>query len=57
LLRHHFLREKVENQSIELAHIPSAENIADLLTKALPGPTFERLRGLLGLADKGELKT
>jgi hypothetical protein len=57
LLQHHFLREKVEDKSIELAHIPSAENIADLVTKALPGPTFERLRGLLGLAGKGELKT
>jgi hypothetical protein len=47
----------VEDKSIELAHIPWAENIADLLTKALPGPTFERLCGLLGLAGKGKLKT
>ena len=48
-LRHHFLREKVEDKSITLSHVPSADNIADLLTKALPGPTFDRLRGLLGL--------
>jgi hypothetical protein len=57
LLRHHFLRGKVEDKSIELAHIPSAENIADLLTKALPGPSFERVGRLLALAGKGELNS
>lgn len=55
-LRHHFLREKVEDKSITLDHVPSAENIADLLTKSLPGPTFEKLRHLLGIHGKGELK-
>ena len=55
-LWHHFLRKKVEDQSITLDHVPSADNIADLLTKALPGPTFEKLRQLLGIGGMGELK-
>ena len=55
-LRHHFLREKVEDKSITLDHVPSAENIADLLTKSLPGPTFEQLQQLLGIVGEGELK-
>ena len=42
-LRHHFLHIKVEDKSITLDHVPPAENIADLLTKLLPDPTFERL--------------
>jgi hypothetical protein len=34
-LRHHFLRERVEDNTISLSHVPSADNIADLLTKGL----------------------
>jgi hypothetical protein len=37
---HHFLREKVEDGSINLSHVSSASNIADLLTKSLPADTF-----------------
>ena len=54
--RHHFLCKKVEDKLITLDHVPSAENIADLLTKLLPGPTFDRLRQLLGIVGQGELK-
>ena len=55
-LRHHFLRKKVEDKSITLDHVSSAENIADLLTKSLPGPTFDRLPQLLDIVGQGELK-
>ncbi len=34
-LGHHFLRERVEDNTISLSHFPSADNIADLLTKGL----------------------
>jgi len=46
-LRHHFLRERVEDNTISLSHVPSADNIADLLTKGLPRELFDRLRDLL----------
>ena len=49
-LRHHFLREKVEDNTISLTHVRSADNLADLLTKSLPRETFDRLRELLGIS-------
>jgi hypothetical protein len=35
-LRHHFLREQVTEGVLDLAHVPSVDNFADLLTKPLP---------------------
>lgn len=55
-LRHHSLRKQVEDKSIALNHVPSAENIADLLTKALPRSTFEKLWQLLRFRGIGELQ-
>ncbi|QRV94948.1 Retrovirus-related Pol polyprotein from transposon TNT 1-94 [Ceratobasidium sp. AG-Ba] len=43
--RHHFLCEHITRKSVELAHIPGNENLADLLTKALPRPRFDYLAG------------
>ncbi|QRV77370.1 Retrovirus-related Pol polyprotein from transposon TNT 1-94 [Ceratobasidium sp. AG-Ba] len=34
--RHHFLRKHITHKTVELSHIPGDENLADLLTKALP---------------------
>lgn len=48
-MRHHFIHEKVEDKTVSLAHVPSAENIADLLTKALPTELFTKLCHLLGM--------
>jgi hypothetical protein len=50
-IRYHFVRELVENKSIEIQHISSEENTADILTKALPRDAHEHhVRGLgLGL--------
>ena len=53
-LRHHYIREKVEDNTISLNHVPSASNIADLLTKSLPRETFDRLRELLGLGYRSD---
>jgi ribonuclease HI len=39
-LRHHFIRECVENNIIMLKYITSAKQIADIFTKPLNGPTF-----------------
>ena len=32
-IKFHFIREKFNNRFIELSHVPSAENVADLMTK------------------------
>lgn len=50
-LRAHFIREKVAEGVIELKYVPTAEQLADILTKAL-GPTkFAQLRASLQIID------
>ncbi len=50
-LRHHFIREKIADGTLELRFVGTNEMAADLLTKALPRATFERLRGKLGFRE------
>ncbi|KAE8539876.1 hypothetical protein D1P53_003813 [Cryptococcus gattii VGV] len=40
---------KIEDKTVSLAHAPSVENIADLLTKSLPAEAFVKLCQLLGM--------
>ena len=44
-IRYHFIRERVESGEIKLIHVPSAEQLADILTKPLAKPQIMRLRG------------
>ena len=46
-IRHHFVQEVVERGQAEIRHVGGETNPADILTKALPGPRFERLRDQL----------
>jgi hypothetical protein len=48
-VQHHFVRQELENGVIDIQYCKSAENVADILTKALPRPAFEKLRQLMGL--------
>ena len=43
-VRHHYIRDKVGDKTLELAHIPTEAMIADMFTKALPGPQFGELK-------------
>jgi hypothetical protein len=47
--RYHFLRDNVEKGNIDLFHIPTEKQLADILTKPLDQATFARLRGELGV--------
>ncbi|KAF7371902.1 Integrase catalytic domain-containing protein [Mycena venus] len=47
--RYHHIRDCVEKKKIFTPHIPSHDNIADTLTKALPAPDFLRHRANLGI--------
>jgi hypothetical protein len=38
-IRHHFIRERVKDGDIDITHCASADNCADMLTKALAKPT------------------
>ena len=46
-IQHHFVREKVDSNEIKIFHCASEDNLADILTKALPAPTHRRLIELL----------
>lgn len=48
-IQHHFVREKISNGDIELKFVPTEQQIADGLTKALPKDRFEAFRRALGL--------
>lgn len=48
-VRHHFIREKILSGEVSVDYVPTNEQLADILTKALGRTTFERLRGQLGL--------
>ncbi|KAH9744520.1 retrovirus-related pol polyprotein from transposon RE1 [Citrus sinensis] len=47
----HFLREKVANQSLQVSYIPSSDNTADILTKALAHKPFHYLCSKLNLSS------
>jgi hypothetical protein len=48
-VRYHFLRDNVEKGHIDLIHVPTEKQLANILTKPLDQATFARLRGELGV--------
>jgi hypothetical protein len=46
---HHHVRERIQMQQLDFEGIPSAENTADIFTKALPRDLFEKHRRRLGV--------
>ncbi|GJX34594.1 retrovirus-related pol polyprotein from transposon TNT 1-94 [Tanacetum coccineum] len=48
-IRHHFIREQVENRVVELYFVETNYQLADILTKALPRERFEFLLLRLGM--------
>ncbi|KRT78250.1 hypothetical protein AMK59_6683 [Oryctes borbonicus] len=50
-VKYHFLRNFVSNGTIKLVYLPTTEQCADLLTKALPRVKHEYFRGQLGVVS------
>nr|GEV79384.1 copia protein [Tanacetum cinerariifolium] len=48
-IRHHFIREKVEKEVVELYFVRTEYQLADIFTKALPRVRFEFIRPQLGM--------
>jgi hypothetical protein len=48
-IRHHFIRDLVEDKVVTLEHVATKIQLADIITKALDECKFETLRGKLGI--------
>jgi hypothetical protein len=46
---YYYLRDNVEKGNIDLIHVPTEKQLADILTKPLDQATFDHLRGELGV--------
>lgn len=46
-IRHHFLRELVEDQRIQLRHVSTKDMLADILTKALGRLIHQRIAEII----------
>jgi hypothetical protein len=49
---YHFVRERVGMNQLDVRHISSKDQLADIMTKALPAPAFTHLRHNLNLLDR-----
>ena len=52
-IRYHFIRSHINN-TFELEYIPSGDNLADLLTKALTKQTHQRLSDIVRCSPEGK---
>ena len=50
-IKYHFIREKVQNETIELKYCATNDMIADMLTKGLCHEKFEKFRELAGVKE------
>ena len=55
--KYHYIRENVENGRIELEHVSTSDQLADLLTKPLGRNRFIELRDRIGLQDVKKMAT
>ena len=46
-IRYHFIREVVAKKEVVLRYLPTNDMVADIFTKALHTPVFEKLRAKL----------
>ncbi|KAF8394001.1 hypothetical protein HHK36_020203 [Tetracentron sinense] len=59
-IKHHFIRESVEDDEIQLKYCKTDDQVADIFTKALPKDKFQYFREMLGVQQqgiKGNVKT
>lgn len=52
----HFVREKLLEGLISLSHIPAREQLADFMTKSLPGSHLQSLFSKMGMVDHPHLE-
>jgi hypothetical protein len=52
-VRYHFLRQVVEDGTVELQYIPTGDQVADALTKGLPPTSFNKFWDAMGVRRLG----
>jgi len=50
-VKFHFIREQVKEGNVEMVHVGSRDQIADLFTKPLPTVLFNNYKNLIGMKD------
>ena len=56
-IKHHFIREAIEDEEVQLSFCKTNDQVADIFTKALPREKIQKLREALGVKEqhmKGE---
>ena len=54
-IRHHFLRDHVAREDIEIFHVGTEKKLADIFTKPLDEARFRELRHELNIVDLSNL--
>ncbi|CAL1413979.1 unnamed protein product [Linum trigynum] len=54
-LDYHFMRQLVQTKKLVVRHLPTASQLADILTKTLSRTRFHLLQSKLGLADAASI--
>ena len=48
-IKHKFIKDLYRKKIIKPTYVPTVDMKADLLTKAMPAPTFKNLRAMIGI--------
>ena len=51
-LDYHFIRDQVQNGLLRVAHVSSANQLSDALTKTLPRQQFDIIKTKIGLSSQ-----
>eukprot|EP00253_Pinus_taeda_P035080 PITA_35080 len=52
----HYIRQLVEDKSIQLLYVPTTEQLADIFTKPLGPDKFVKFRGSIGVVNRLSIK-
>jgi hypothetical protein len=55
-VHYYYIREKLENEKVELVHIPSQNHLANVMIKALGRLKFEKFKDDLGFCNLSAVK-
>jgi len=48
-IRYHFIQEHIKEKAVELIHVKTKNQVADIFTKPLVDESFNKFKGLLGM--------